>query len=96
MVNQLDALKGVTIKMAPDEATARKQVADGDRDAALILTPGPNGTVQARLYTSNTSATQAGIIKGIVAGVANNVAIAETGKPPAVILQTASVDSKSL
>ena len=47
VVHALDATKGVTIKTAPDAATARKQVTDGDRDAALILTAGPNGTVSA-------------------------------------------------
>lgn len=92
----LDALKGVTVKPAPNEATARKQVANGDRDAALILAAGPNGTVSARLYTSNTSADQAGIIQGIVAGVTNRVAIAATGRAPAVSLQSQSVDSASL
>jgi ABC-2 type transport system permease protein len=96
VVATLDSLKGVTVKTAPDAATARKQVTNGDRDAALILTPGPNRTVSARLYTSNTSADQAGIIRGIVSGVTNRVAIAATGRPPAVTLQSQSVDSSSL
>ncbi len=96
VVDTLDALKGVTVKSSPTAVIARKQVTDGDRDAALILTPGPSGTVSAQLYTSNTSAEQAGIIKSIVAGVTNNVAIAATGKPPAVVLRSQSVDSASL
>ncbi len=96
IITTLDAEKGVTIDRAPDAATARHQVTDGDRDAALIFTPGPNNTVSAHLYTSNTSATQAGIIRGVVSGVTNHVAIAATGQPPAVQLQSESVDSASL
>lgn len=96
IVQALDATKGVTVHTATSAADAEHQVKNGDRDAALILTPGPNGTVSAHLYTSNTSATQAGIIKGVVSGVTNNVSIAATGKPPAVALVAESVDSKQL
>jgi len=50
----------------------------------------------ARLYTSNTSADQAGIIRGIVLGATDGVAVAATGRPPAVRFEARSVDSSSL
>jgi ABC-2 type transport system permease protein len=96
MVAALRHTKGLTVKIAPDAATAIRQVHDGDRDAALVFTPGANGTYRARLYTSNTSATQAGIIKGIVFGAADRVSIAATGHSPALAFQARSVDSSSL
>ena len=69
---------------------------DGDEDAALVFVPKGDGSFTARLYTSNTSATQAGIIKGIVFGAADRVSIAATGGPPALRFQAVSVDSASL
>ena len=69
---------------------------DGDRDAALIFTPGPNNTVSAHLYTSNTSATQAGIIRGVVVRRDQPRRHRRDGKPPAVSFQPQSVDSASL
>jgi ABC-2 type transport system permease protein len=96
MVAALDHTKGLTVKTSADAATAIRQVRDGDRDAALVFTPSAGGTFQARLYTSNTSATQAGIIKGIVFGAADRVSIAASGGPPALAFQARSVDSSSL
>lgn len=96
MVTALGHTKGLDVKTAPDAATAIHQVKDGDRDAALVFVPARSGTVAARLYTTNTSATQAGIIRGIVFGAADRVSIAATGGPPALAFQARSVDSTSL
>ena len=63
MVTALEHTKGLTVKTAPDAATAAKKVRDGDEDAALVFVPKGDGSFTARLYTSNTSATQAGIIR---------------------------------
>jgi ABC-2 type transport system permease protein len=49
-----------------------------------------------RLFTSNTSADQAGIIKGIVSGATDGVSVAATGRAPALLFQPESVDSASL
>jgi ABC-2 type transport system permease protein len=96
VVRALEHTRGMHVKTAPNAATAIAQVRDGHRDAALVFVPAGNGTYRAKLYTSNTSADQAGIIKGIVAGAADGVSVAATGAPPAVRLDALSVDSSSL
>jgi ABC-2 type transport system permease protein len=96
MVTALEHTKGLTVKTSPDAATAVKKVKDGDEDAALVFVRRSDGSYAARLYTSNTSATQAGILKGIVFGAADRVSIAATGSPPALQFQALSVDSSSL
>ena len=96
MVAALEQTKGLTVKTSSDAATAIKKVKDGDEDAALVFTQRPDGSYAAKLYTSNTSATQAGILKGIVFGAADRVSIAATGGPPALRFQALSVDSASL
>jgi ABC-2 type transport system permease protein len=96
MVAALEHTKGLTVKTSPDAATAIKKVKDGDEDAALVFASRGDGSFAARLYTSNTSATQAGIMKGIVFGAADRVSIAATGGPPALAFQAVSVDSASL
>jgi ABC-2 type transport system permease protein len=96
VVRALEHTRGVTVKMATSPATAIHQVRNGDRDAAIVFVPGSGGTYIARLYTSNTSADQAGIIRGIVAGATGGVSIAATGKAPAITFQPQSVDSSSL
>jgi ABC-2 type transport system permease protein len=94
VVRALRQTKGVTVKLGGDPATARKQVHDGDRDAALVLTSASGGTssVDAHLYTSNTSADQASIIRSIVSSVIAHVA----SPSPSVTLQSSSVDSSNL
>jgi len=96
MVTALEHTKGLTVKTSPDAATAVKKVKDGDEDAALVFVRTSDGSYAARLYTSNTSATQAGILKGIVFGAADRVSIAATGSPPTLPFQGLSVDSSSL
>ncbi len=91
VVRALEGIDSLTVKVESDPAHAEKQVHDGDRDGALVLTGG-SGAVAAHLYTSNTNATQAGIIRGIVAGVTNRI-----GNPtPAVVFRSSTVDSSSL
>jgi ABC-2 type transport system permease protein len=96
MVRVLEHTKGLTVKMAPNPATAIRQVKDGDRDAAVVFAPGGGGSSIVKLYTSNTSADQAGIIRGIVAGATDGVAVAAAGSTPALTFRPESVDSSSL
>ncbi|MGN6379863.1 MAG: ABC transporter permease [Gaiellales bacterium] len=96
VVRVLENTKGVTVKTAPTAAKAMQQVRNGDRDAAIVFVPTSNGSYRVRLFTSNTSADQAGIIKGIVSGATDGVSVAATGKPPALLFQPESVDSASL
>jgi ABC-2 type transport system permease protein len=95
MILGLHHTKGVTLRQAPGAAAAIHQVKTGDRDAALVFTRTANGT-RASLFTSNTSATQAGIIKGIVSGIASKVSVVATGRPPAITFNSLSVDSAQL
>jgi ABC-2 type transport system permease protein len=96
VVKTLEHTKGVTVKIAPSPAKAIHQVRNGDRDAAVVFEPGSGGSYVVKLYTSNTSADQAGIIKGIVAGATDGVSVAATGSAPALTFQPESVDSSSL
>jgi ABC-2 type transport system permease protein len=96
VVRVLEHTKGLTVKRAPSRSEAIHQVRDGDRDAAVVFTPAGAGSYVVRLYTSNTSADQAGIIRGIVSGASDGVAVAATGTPPALRFQPQSVDSSSL
>jgi ABC-2 type transport system permease protein len=97
MVHALSATRGVTVKTdQTDVAHARQQVRDGDRDALVVLAKTPNGTTSAHLYYSNASATQAGIIRGIVSGASSRISVAATGAHPAIAFSQQSVDSASL
>jgi ABC-2 type transport system permease protein len=102
MVRALRDTKGVTVKLdQTDVAHARKKVQDGDRDALLVLSAPRGGLTTppvtvARLYYSNASATQSGILKGIVSGVASRISVATTGAAPAITYQPTSVDSAAL
>jgi ABC-2 type transport system permease protein len=96
VVQTLRHTRGVTVKTAATAAEAIHQVKDGDREAALVFVPTGGGTYRVRLYTSNTSADQAGILKGIVSGAADGVSVAATGSTPALTFQPRSVDSASL
>jgi ABC-2 type transport system permease protein len=96
VVHVLEHTKGLTVEHAESAAEAIHQVHTGSRDAAVVFRRAPGGTYVARLYTSNTSADQAGIIRGIVLGATDGVAVAATGRPPPVRFETRSVDSSSL
>jgi ABC-type multidrug transport system permease subunit len=96
LVHALERNPGIEAKTdTSDPAAARKDVVDGDRDALLVLSSGSAGT-QARLFYSNASAEQAGIIRGIVAGAADAVSIRASGRPPAIAYRQQSVDSTAL
>jgi ABC-2 type transport system permease protein len=96
VVQVLEHTRGLTIKTSASAAQAIQQVRNGDRDAAVVFARRPDGTYAVKLYTSNTSADQAGIIKGIVLGASDSVSVAATGRPPALTFQPQSVDSSSL
>ncbi|MGH8861244.1 MAG: ABC transporter permease, partial [Jatrophihabitantaceae bacterium] len=63
---------------------------------AVLFTRSADGTYLVKLYTSNTSADHASIIRGIVAGATDGVSVAATGSAPALTFQPQSVDSSSL
>ncbi len=94
IVKALRRTRGISVKLATDPATARRQVHDGDRDAALVLASADSSSsrVTAHLYTSNTSADQASIIRSIVSSVTMRVA----NPSPAVSFRSSSVDSSNL
>ena len=97
MMSALRHTKGVTVKSDSESvAAAQKQVQNGDRDALLVLSKTSGGQTSATLYYSNASATQAGIMKGIVFGIASRVSVAATGGPPAISFTQRSVDSSAL
>ncbi|MDX6547530.1 MAG: type transport system permease protein [Gaiellales bacterium] len=97
MVRALSATKGLTIKLdQTDVARAQKQVRNGDREALLVLRGGAGSSTRAQLYYSNASATQAGILKGIVSGAASRISVAATGSAPAIGYSQQSVDSSAL
>ncbi len=96
VVAVLEQTKGLTVKTSATASQAIAQVKNGDRDAAVIFAPKGGGAYAVKLYTSNTSADQAGIIKGIVLGASDGVSVAATGKPPALSFEPQSVDSSSL
>ena len=97
MMSALRHTKGVTVKSDSESvAAAQKQVQNGDRDALLVLSNTSGGQTSATLYYSNASATQAGIMKGIVFGIASRVSVAATGGPPAISFTQRSVDSSAL
>lgn len=96
VVKALEHTKGLTVKIAPSPAKAIHQVKNGDRDAAIVFVRRSGGAYVVRLYTSNTSADQAGIIKGIVSGATDGVSVAATGGTPALTFRPQSVDSSSL
>lgn len=96
VIRVLEHTNGLTVKRTSTAGEAIHQVRDGDRDAAVVFAPAGDGSYLVRLYTSNTSADQAGIIRGIVSGAADGVAVAQTGKSPALRFQPQSVDSSSL
>jgi ABC-2 type transport system permease protein len=96
MVRVLEHTKGLTVKRAKNTTTAIHQVKNGDRDAAVVFAPGSGGSYVVKLYTSNTSADQASIIRGIVSGATDGVSVAATGSAPALTLRPESVDSSSL
>jgi ABC-2 type transport system permease protein len=97
MVAALRHTKGVTVKTdQPDVAVARHHVQNGDRDALVVLRLGQGTATDATLYYSNASATQAGIIKGIVSGISSRISVAATGSAPAIGYSQQSVDSSAL
>ena len=96
VVKALEHTKGLTVKIAKSPTEAIEQVRNGDRDGAVVFARAGDGSFITRVYTSNTSADQASIIRGIVLGATDGVAVAATGAPPALRFQTKSVDSSSL
>jgi ABC-2 type transport system permease protein len=97
MVRALEHVGGLTVKRdTTNVAQARRDVKNGDRDAVLVLRRDPSGETVAELDYSNASATQSGIMKSVVSGVADRVSIAETGQRQAIAYSQRSVDSASL
>lgn len=88
---------GVGVDTGETVDKAIHDVKNGDHDAALILTRAGSGDqTTARLYYSNASAEQAGIIRGVVSGAADGVSIALASGPPAIAFSQNEVDSSGL
>jgi ABC-2 type transport system permease protein len=88
---------GVSVDTGETAANAIHDVKNGNHDAALVLTrSGTANETTARLYYSNASAEQAGIIRGVVSGAADGVSIAAIGGAPAIAFSQAAVDSSTL
>ena len=81
----------VDLKRVAGEQQARKAVADGKVDGAVVVAGG-----RATLYYSNTYPATAALLRGVVSGVADKVSLRATGRPPAVSLEAVSVDSAAL
>ena len=96
VVSVLEHNRALSVKHDTSIAHARAQVRSGDRDAALLLTRRPDGQVVATLSYSNASPETVGVVRGIVQGAADGVSVGLTGRPAAVRLISASVDSASL
>jgi ABC-2 type transport system permease protein len=75
----------------PTAQIAIKHVKDGDRAAAIIV----DGQ-QARLYYDNSDAIQAGIVRGVITGLASELSQRATGQAPQVTVEQVSVNSASL
>jgi ABC-2 type transport system permease protein len=97
LIRVLERTDGVEVRRdLTDVAQAREDVKDGDRDALLVIRPASSGRITAELDYSNASATQAGILQGIVAGAADQVSIKASGSPTVVQYTARPVDSASL
>ena len=97
LVTALVHTDGVDTKTGTDAASAESKVRNGDRDGALVIRPGQNGApASAVLFTSNTSAAQAGILRGIVGDATSTIALREAGGHPPIAFRSQSVDSASL
>jgi ABC-2 type transport system permease protein len=79
-----------------DVARAEKQVRDGDREALLVLRRDGGSGTRAQLYYSNASATQSGILKGVVSGASSRISVVAAGGTPAIVYSQQSVDSSAL
>jgi ABC-2 type transport system permease protein len=75
----------------PTAQIAIKHVKDGDRAAAIIV----RGK-QARLYYDNSDAIQAGVVRGVISGLASELSQRATGQSPQVTVEQVSVNSSSL
>jgi ABC-2 type transport system permease protein len=91
LVQALGATRAVQARPVASAAVAVKRVKDGKDEGALVA-----GPRHATLYYSNTYANQAAMLQGIVRGVAGEVNLRATGRPPAVVVGARAVDSSSL
>jgi ABC-2 type transport system permease protein len=87
-LEQSDAIK---LKTQPDEAHALKRVRDGDEPAAVLL-----GGGKARVVYSATSQVEAPIVLGVVRGIVDGYNLRVANAKPAVRLQAARVEARSL
>ena len=87
---------GVSVDTGETTQKAIHDVKNGDHDAALVLTKGAGDETTAKLYYSNASAEQAGIIRGVVSGAADGVSIELANGPPAISFSQSAVDSSTL
>ena len=91
LVTALQHSKAVELHVRPDARTALKRVHDGDETGALIV-DGRN----AHLYYQASSTVQGPILLAVVQGVADNLNIRATGRPPLVSVTSSSVEDRDL
>ena len=91
LVQALQASGAVQARPVLHAGDAIRRVKDGKDEGALV-----SGPRQATLYFSNTYANQAAMLQGIVRGVAGQVNLQATGRPPLVQVSARAVDSSAL
>jgi ABC-2 type transport system permease protein len=91
LVTALQRSDAVSLHVRPDAATAIERVHDGDETGALVIVGG-----KAHLYFQASSTVQGPILRSIVSGVANEINIRATGRPPEVTVQATKVEDRNL
>ncbi|MDX6567952.1 MAG: type transport system permease protein [Gaiellales bacterium] len=91
LVTALQHSNAVKLHVQPDATTALKRVHDGDETGALIVTGG-----KAHLYFQASSTVQGPILRAIVQGVADNLNIRASQRPPLVRVTTSSIEDRNL
>jgi ABC-2 type transport system permease protein len=91
LVTALQQSNAVKLHVRPDAATAVKRVRAGDETGALIVTDG-----RAHLYYQASSTVEGPILQAIVQGVADQLNIRASGKPPLVAVTSSSVEDRNL
>jgi ABC-2 type transport system permease protein len=91
LVAGLERSGAVELHRAESAADAIGRVTNGKVEGAVIVDGG-----RATLYYSNTYPAEAAMLRGLVAGVADRVSLASTGRPPLVTVEARSVESSSL
>lgn len=91
LVTALEHSKAVKVHVQSDAKTALKRVHDGDETGALIVSGGTG-----HLYYQASSTVEGPILRAIVQGVADNVNIRASQRPPLVHVTSSSIEDRNL